>query len=110
MSDVKKFPGRAVMGFRGWALVAALVLAAGYASAQEKLKIGFLTTLSWPGTTNGQEILDAFSLALDENGGKLGGRAIDLVVGDDVNRPDLGLQLVRRMIEQDKVAMFTGFV
>jgi branched-chain amino acid transport system substrate-binding protein len=98
------------MGFRGWALVAALVLAAGYASAQEKLKIGFLTTLSWPGTTNGQEILDAFNLALEENGGKLGGRDIDLVVGDDVNRPDLGLQLVRRMIEQDKVAMFTGFV
>jgi branched-chain amino acid transport system substrate-binding protein len=91
-------------------LVLALVLAALPARAQDKLKIGFLTTLSWPGTTNGQEILDAFNLALDENGGKLGGRPVDLVVGDDVNKPDLGLQIVRRMIEQDKVDLFTGFV
>ncbi|HUB97274.1 MAG TPA: ABC transporter substrate-binding protein [Stellaceae bacterium] len=92
------------------ALLVALLMATGSARAEDKLKIGFLTTLSWPGTTNGQEILDAFNLALDETGETLGGRPVDLVVGDDVNRPDLGLQLVRRMIQQDKVDLFTGFV
>jgi branched-chain amino acid transport system substrate-binding protein len=92
-------------------LGAILTLAiSGAACAQDKLKIGFITTLSWPGTTNGKEILDAFNLALDEAHGEMGGRPVDLVVGDDVNKPDLGVQLARRMIEEDKVALITGFV
>lgn len=95
-----------------WSVVLALVLMAGASvtRAEDKLKIGFITTLSWPGTTNGREILDGFSLGLEEAGGKFGGRVVDLVVGDDENKPDVGVQLVRKMIEQDKVALFAGFV
>ncbi len=99
-----------MLGVRPAILILVLAAWSAGAGAADKLKIGFITTLSWPGTTNGQEILDAFNLALDETGGTLGGRAVDLVVGDDVNKPDLGLQLVRRMIEQDKVALIAGFV
>ncbi len=93
-------------------LAATLALAAlaGPTAADEKLKIGFITTLSWPGTTNGRELLDGFQLGIDESGGKLGGREIDLIVGDDVNKPDLGVQLARKMIEDDKVALFAGFL
>jgi branched-chain amino acid transport system substrate-binding protein len=97
-------------GVRLAILALALVAWSAGAGAADKLKIGFITTLSWPGTTNGQEILDAFRLGIDDSGGKLGGRDIDLVVGDDVNKPDLGVQLARRMIEEDKVALITGFV
>src|SRR3984885_6823743 len=93
-------------------LIALLALAAlsGTAAADDKLKIGFITTLSWPGTTNGRELLDGFQLGIDDSGGKLGGRDIDLIVGDDVNKPDLGVQLARKMIEDDKVALFAGFL
>lgn len=92
------------------ALALAVTLWSAPALAQDKLKIGFITTLSWPGTTNGREILDGFTLGIDDSGGTLGGRAIDLVVGDDENKPDIGVQLVRKMIEQDKVALFAGFL
>jgi branched-chain amino acid transport system substrate-binding protein len=92
------------------AVLLAVTLWSGGARAEDKLKIGFITTLSWPGTTNGREILDAFTLGIDDSGGKLGGREIDLVVGDDENKPDVGVQLVRRMLEQDRVALIAGFV
>ena len=92
------------------AVLLAVALGSAPAVAQDKLKIGFITTLSWPGTTNGRELLDGFRLGIEDSGGTLGGRAVDLVVGDDVNKPDLAVQLVRKMIEQDKVALFAGFL
>ena len=95
---------------RIWLAAVAAMAVAHAAGAQEKLKIGFITTLSWPGTTNGREILDGFNLGIADSGGKLGGRDIDLVVGDDVNKPDLAVQLARKMIEEDKVALFAGFL
>jgi len=99
-----------MIGIRFATVMLALVACMSAARAEDKLKIGFITTLSWPGTTNGREILDGFTLGIEDSGGKLGGRVIDLVVGDDENKPDVGVQLVRKMIEQDKVALFAGFV
>ena len=43
------------------------------ASAQQPLKIGFITTLSGPAGYIGADIRDAFQLAIDIEGGKLGG-------------------------------------
>jgi branched-chain amino acid transport system substrate-binding protein len=93
-----------------WALALLVALGTSAAQAQEKLKIGFITTLSWPGTTNGRELLDGFNLGIEDSGNALGGRAIDLVVGDDENKPDIAVQLARKMLDQDKVAMFAGFL
>ena len=45
------------------AITAALLAATGVQAANE-LKIGFLTTLSGPGAGTGQDIRDAFNLAI----------------------------------------------
>ncbi|MDE2396373.1 MAG: ABC transporter substrate-binding protein, partial [Burkholderiales bacterium] len=67
-----------------------------------------MATLSGPGAALGQDQLDGFMLAVDQNGGKLGGTAVNLVKEDDQLKPDLGVQLVQKLIEKDKVNLVTG--
>lgn len=56
------------------ALVAALALfCAGPTVAQTPVKIGMITTLTTPGGL-GEDVRDAFRLAIDEEGGRLGRR------------------------------------
>ena len=43
------------------------------ANAADKVKVGFLSTLSGPGAGLGVDIRDGFNLAIKHQGGKLGG-------------------------------------
>nr|WP_316642066.1 ABC transporter substrate-binding protein [uncultured Roseateles sp.] len=88
-------------------LASALALAACGASAQA-LKIGFLGTLSGPAAALGQDQYDAFMLAIEQKGGKLGGVPVAVIREDDQLKPDLGVQLVRKLIEKDQVQLVTG--
>jgi branched-chain amino acid transport system substrate-binding protein len=86
----------------------AVALLAQPAAAQSGLKIGFISTLSGPQAALGEEILNGFRLAMEQEGGKLGGVAIDLAVGDDQLKPDVGLQLATRMVKQDGAEIIVG--
>ena len=91
---------------------AALFGAAGIATAaaQEPLKIGLITTLSGPGGYIGEDIRDGFQVAIDLEGGKLGGRAVQVVVEDDGFKPGQGKQVADRLMKSDKIKLFTGIV
>src|SRR6266487_4632560 len=78
--------------------------------AADKVKIGFISTLSGPSAALGVDIRDAFLLAVKMNGGKLGGLPAEVVVGDDQFKPDVGRQLAEKNIKLDKVNLLTGFV
>lgn len=80
------------------------------AAAQQPLKIGFITTLSGPGGYLGQDIRDAFQLAIDAEGGKLGGVPVQLVVEDDGLKPGQAKQIAERMMKTDGIKLFTGVV
>ena len=86
------------------------VVAAGIARADDSLKIGFVASLSSPTSTAGTDMLDGFRLGLGEMGGKPGGRPVDLVVGDDELKPDVGVPKLRKMLDEDKVPLITGMV
>ncbi len=86
----------------------ATVLAIGATSAFAQVKIGFMATLSGPAAALGQDQVDGFMLALENRGGKLGGVAVTIVKEDDQLKPDLGVQLVQKLIEKDKVNLITG--
>jgi branched-chain amino acid transport system substrate-binding protein len=88
--------------------LSALALAAAAAQAASEVKIGFLGTLSGPAAALGQDQYDGFMLALEQKGGKLGGATIRMVKEDDQLKPDLGVQLVQKLIEKDKVDIVTG--
>ena len=90
------------------AMTAALGLVASAATAQEKLKIGLLTTLSGPPAALGAQQRNGFQLALKNMGGKLGGREVELIVQDDELKPDVAVQKVKAMVERDKVDFVVG--
>jgi branched-chain amino acid transport system substrate-binding protein len=88
----------------------AIALVFGAASAQAAVKIGLMTTLSGPGAPLGVDQRDAFALAIEQGGGKLGGQDVQLLVEDDQLKPDLGVQIARKFVDNDKVDFVTGIV
>ena len=88
----------------------ALALAMGSAHAADKVKVGFLSTLSGPGGALGVDIKDGFKLALKSTGSKLGGLPAELVVVDDQQNPDVAKQATDRLLKRDKVDLMTGIV
>ena len=89
------------------AAVAALGLVS-QAAAEEKLKIGILTTLSGPPAALGTQQRNGFQLAVKTLGGKLGGREVDLVVQDDELKPDVAVGKSKAFVERDKVDFVVG--
>src|SRR5580765_928352 len=78
--------------------------------AADKVKIGFISTLSGPSAALGVDIRDAFMLAVKLNGGKLGGLPAEVLVGDDQFKPDVGRQLAEKNVKIDRVNFLTGIV
>jgi branched-chain amino acid transport system substrate-binding protein len=78
------------------------------AAAQDKLKIGILTTLSGPPAALGTQQRNGFQLALKTLGGKLGGREVDLMVQDDELKPDVAVGKAKALVERDKVDFVVG--
>lgn len=89
------------------AFACALAATGGMASAQS-LKIGFIGTMSGPAGALGQDQYDAFMLAVQELGGKLGGVNVEVIKEDDQLKADLGVELAKKLIEKDKVPIITG--
>jgi branched-chain amino acid transport system substrate-binding protein len=79
-------------------------------SAQQPLKIGFITTLSGPIGYVGADMRDAFQLAIDLQGGTLGGVPVQMLVEDDGLKPGQGKQIADRMIKTDGIKLFTGII
>src|SRR5262245_4583158 len=89
-------------------LAAAMSLGATCAEAQEKLKIGIIATLSGPPAVLGQQLRNGFNLAVKRLDGKLGGRAVEVIVADDELKPDLAVTKVKALVERDKVEFVVG--
>jgi len=90
------------------AAAAAFTLATTAASAEDKLKIGLLTTLSGPPAVLGQQQRNGFQLAVKTLGGKLGGREVELIVQDDELKPDVAVSKAQGLVERDKVDFVVG--
>jgi branched-chain amino acid transport system substrate-binding protein len=86
------------------------VLVASPALAQEKVKIGFITTLSGPQGVIGEDMKNSVELALDHLGRKLGGLDVEVIYGDDQVKPDVGKQLADEMLKKHKVHFVSGVI
>ncbi len=89
---------------------AVLALAAAAPEAGAQVKIGMVTTLSTPGGYLGEDVRDAFLLAMEEEGGKLGGVAVTLMVEDDGLKPPQGLQIADKFLKRDEAKILTGII
>ena len=78
--------------------------------AQDKVKVGFISTLSGPSAAIGIDIRDGFNLAMKLAGNRLGGLPAEIQIGDDQFNPETGKQLAERMVKRDRVDFLTGVV
>jgi branched-chain amino acid transport system substrate-binding protein len=87
------------------------MLAAGPATAQQKtVKIGFVTTLSGGPAVVGNDMKNAFELALDHLGRRMGGLPVEVIYEDDQQKPEVGLQKTQKLISSDKVDFIVGYI
>ena len=78
--------------------------------AMEPVKIGMITTLTTKAGYLGEETRDGFKLAIDQEGGKLGGVPVELLVDDDGRKPEKAKQIAERFIKRDGAKILTGIV
>ncbi len=91
-------------------LSCALGLATGSALAQDKIRIGFITTLSGPTAVIGNDMRNSVELALDHLGRKMGGKDVEIIYEDDQQKPDVGKQKADKLVQQDKVPIIAGVI
>lgn len=97
---------------RAMQLTAALVMAGtlGAVHAQSPVKIGMITTLSTAGGYLGEDVRDGFLLAVEQEGGQLGGVPVEVLIEDDALSPEQARQIATRMVEGDGVSIVTGTI
>ena len=86
----------------------ALALSIASAQAQEPIKIGVVSVLTGPAASLGPPVRDGFQLAVDKNGGKLGGVPGKITVIDDELKPEVAVERVRSFVESEKPAFVVG--
>ena len=91
-------------------LASAGLMAIGTTAAAEKVKIGFVTTITTPAGVIGKDMVDAVNLAMEDIGGKMAGRDVELIIEDDGFKPAIGKQKTDKLVKQDKVQFVTGFI
>jgi branched-chain amino acid transport system substrate-binding protein len=89
---------------------AAAFAIAGPASAQQKVKIGFITTMSGPPAIIGKHMKDSVELALDHLKHRMGGLEVEVVYGDDQFKPEVGVQLAEEMLKKHQVDFVSGII
>jgi branched-chain amino acid transport system substrate-binding protein len=94
------------------ALAAALLAYSGTAQAEfDRVKIGVLSDLSGiyeSGAGNGS--VEAVKMAVEEFGGKINGKPVEVIAGDHQNKPDIGASIANRWYDVDKVDVITEVV
>ncbi len=87
----------------GLALMASSALAA-------DIKIGFVTTLTTPAAVIGNDMKDAVDLAMEQLGGKMGGKSVEIIFEDDGFKPEIGKQKTDKLVQQDGVPIVAGYI
>ena len=91
-------------------LAAVGLLAAAPVSAADKVKIGFVTTITTGGGVIGKDMVEAVDLALKHIDGTMAGLPVELIVEDDGFKPAIGKQKTDKLVKQDNVDFVAGFI
>src|SRR6185369_8032132 len=98
-------------------LLAGLIAAAAFSIsvatpvlAQQKLKIGFISTFSGPQGSIGEDMKNSVELALDHLKRKVGGLDTEVIYGDDQVKPDVGTQVADEMLKKHQVNFVAGII
>lgn len=90
--------------------VLAVASMAGTAQAQDTVKIGFITTLTTPAGVIGKDMQNAVNLAVEQIGGEMAGKKVEVIFEDDGFKPEIGKQKADKLVKQDDVTFVAGFI
>ena len=89
--------------------VAGLALTAAQAQAQDKVKIGFITDMSsLYADVDGKNGALAIQMAIDDFGGKVLGKPVELLSADHQNKADIAASKAREWIDTQGLTMLFG--
>ncbi|TQM01636.1 ABC transporter substrate-binding protein [Pseudonocardia kunmingensis] len=74
------------------------------------VRVGLLLPTSGVYAPVGADMLAAFELYIEENGGQLGGRDVEVVIADEGGDPATGLPAAQRLVVQEDVDVVAGAV
>src|SRR5947209_7108649 len=72
------------------------------------LKIGLVTSETGILAANGKDMINGLQLFLEEQGGKLAGREVKLIIEDDEGKPATGLTKARSLVEGQGIHVLIG--
>jgi branched-chain amino acid transport system substrate-binding protein len=78
------------------------------ASAQEELRIGFVSPVTGIFAQVGKDMVDGFQMYLDDHKGAFGGANVKFIVEDEQGKPDTAVTKTKKLVLQDKVHVLVG--
>ena len=78
------------------------------ARAEDTIKIGLLATFEGPFTVLGEDGERGAMTAIEEVGGEVAGKTIEIVKGSSDASPDSAVNAARKLVEQDGVKILVG--
>jgi branched-chain amino acid transport system substrate-binding protein len=76
----------------------------------DKVRVGFMLPYTGTFAQLGVAIENGFRMALNEQGGKLGGREVEFFKVDDESNPAKGIENATRLVQRDRVDVIVGTV
>jgi branched-chain amino acid transport system substrate-binding protein len=87
----------------------AMLLAAPLAKAEDSVKVGLILPMTGPFASTGKQIDAAVKLFLQENGDRVAGKKIEVILKDDGGSADVTKRLAQELAVNDKAAFLAGF-
>jgi len=72
------------------------------------ITVGLLLPVTGPQAANGKDMVNGFQLFLEEQGGKLAGREVKVIIEDDESKPATGLTKLRGLVEGQGIHVLIG--
>ena len=102
---------RLLTSLRVWSGVLGVLACAGVATAADQpIKVGLMLPATGTYASLGTAIENGFRLYLEQQGGKLAGRSVQVVTIDDESSPARATDNINRLIRRDKVDAVVGTV
>ncbi len=89
--------------------LALTALAGGAVLADDTVKVGLILPMTGQQASTGKQIDAAVRLFVKQNGTKVAGKTVEVVLKDDASLPDNTKRLAQELIVNDKVAVIAGF-
>ena len=90
--------------------LAAVLLTVSTVQAAEPIKVGFLAPMTGLFAQAGKDMLDGLKMGLEQAGGQVAGRKIELIEEDTEGNPATAQAKYRKLVQQDKIHVLTGIL